>query len=35
VVNQSKEDISVCKGLSEVAMVTIFWPNGKNITKMT
>jgi len=26
VVNQSKEDISDCKGLRDVAMATKFWP---------
>jgi len=26
VVDQSKEDISDCKGLRDVAMITKFWP---------
>jgi len=35
VVGQSKEDISDCKGLRDVAMATKFWPKiGKNLTKM-
>jgi len=38
VIDQSKEDISDCKGLRDVAMATILWPkysNRQNITKMT
>jgi len=32
VVDQSKEDITDCKGLRDVEMATKFWP--KKITKM-
>jgi len=35
-VNQSKEDISDCKGLRDIAMATKFWPKkAKNFTKVT
>jgi len=34
-VNQSKEDISDCKSLRDVAISTKFWPQiGTNLTKM-
>jgi len=34
-VNKSTDDISDCKGLTDVAMATKFWPKyAKNITKM-
>jgi len=35
VVGQSKEDISDCNGLKDVAMATKFWPKyAKRLTKM-
>ena len=34
VVDQSNEDISDCKGLTDVAMTTIFWPKRQKPHKM-